>query len=78
VHRRFNDDLQRALGPTVYNSGGCASYYLDGTGHNVANWPWSVARLAADLRFRAGDYEPVSGEWGQDPTRHSRPEEVNA
>jgi cyclohexanone monooxygenase len=78
VHRRFNDDLQRALGPTVYNSGGCASYYLDGAGHNVANWPWSVARLAADLRFRAGDYEPVSGELGHSPIRHSRPEEVNA
>jgi cyclohexanone monooxygenase len=52
VHRRFNDRVQRALGPTVYNSGGCASYYLDGSGHNVANWPWSVARLSANLRFR--------------------------
>ncbi|MDT7777389.1 MAG: hypothetical protein QOC67_6313 [Pseudonocardiales bacterium] len=78
VHRRFNDSLQRALGPTVYNSGGCASYYLDGAGHNVANWPWSVARLAANLRFRADDYVPVSGEWSSGATHHSRPEEVNA
>ena len=77
VHRRFNERLQRALGPTVYNSGGCASYYLDGSGHNVANWPWSVARLSSNLRFRVEDYT-VSGEWPYRTTHHSRPEEVNA
>ncbi|MBO0876297.1 MAG: NAD(P)/FAD-dependent oxidoreductase [Pseudonocardia sp.] len=61
AHRRYNESLQAALRPTVYNAGGCASYYLDGSGHNVANWPWSVARLSANLRFRSGDYEVMSG-----------------
>ncbi|WP_028924597.1 flavin-containing monooxygenase [Pseudonocardia acaciae] len=57
VHRRYNEAVASALEPTVYNAGGCTSYYLDGSGHNVANWPWSVARLSANLRFRSDDYE---------------------
>jgi hypothetical protein len=61
----------------VYNSGGCASYYLDGAGHNVANWPWSVARLSANLRFRATDYVG-SGDGPYSDHRQFRPEEVNA
>ncbi|WP_020671010.1 flavin-containing monooxygenase [Amycolatopsis nigrescens] len=57
VQRRFNEEVQEGLRPTVYNAGGCVSYYLDETGHNIANWPWSLARLDRRLRFRAEDFE---------------------
>jgi cyclohexanone monooxygenase len=56
VFERFNTKVQRALGPTVYNSGGCRSYYLHSSGHNVANWPWSLARLHREVRFNDKDY----------------------
>jgi cyclohexanone monooxygenase len=56
VERSFNERVQRALAPTVYNAGGCASYYLDDGGRNIANWPWSVARLHRELRFRPEDF----------------------
>ena len=59
VFERYNAKVARALGPTVYNSGGCASYYLHSSGHNVANWPWSLARLHRDIRFNANDYAAV-------------------
>lgn len=62
VHRRYNEAVARALGPTVYNAGGCSSYYKDAEGHNVANWPWSVARLYRELRFRAGDYQVTNAD----------------
>ena len=32
VHRAFNDGVQAALTPTVFNIGGCSSYYLDADG----------------------------------------------
>ncbi|OBF70484.1 4-hydroxyacetophenone monooxygenase [Mycobacterium sp. 852002-51613_SCH5001154] len=34
----FNDELQRRLGPSVWNSGGCASWYLDEHGKNTVLW----------------------------------------
>lgn len=35
---RFNDELQRRLGPSVWNSGGCSSWYLDAHGNNRVLW----------------------------------------
>lgn len=32
--QQFNDDVQAALQNTVYNSGGCRSYYFDKNGRN--------------------------------------------
>ncbi len=37
--RKFNDDLQRRMRRTVWNSGGCQSWYLDDHGRNVTLWP---------------------------------------
>ena len=36
---RFNDRLHRKLQPTVWSSGGCASWYLDAQGRNTTLWP---------------------------------------
>ncbi|MGA7051544.1 MAG: NAD(P)/FAD-dependent oxidoreductase [Mycobacterium sp.] len=35
---RFNDELQRKLTDSVWNSGGCASWYLDEHGKNTVLW----------------------------------------
>lgn len=58
--RNFNRKLQRDLRPSVYNSGGCTSFYLDELGGNFVNWPWSVQRLRSDLsRFDLENYHAV-------------------
>ncbi|HEY0889145.1 MAG TPA: NAD(P)/FAD-dependent oxidoreductase [Nocardioides sp.] len=35
----WNADLQRRMEPTVWSSGGCASWYLDEQGRNTTLWP---------------------------------------
>jgi cation diffusion facilitator CzcD-associated flavoprotein CzcO len=61
----YNQRLQRELRGTVWNSGGCASWYLDATGRNTTIWPgftWPFRKrtrhfLPEDyhLRTRAAD-----------------------
>jgi cation diffusion facilitator CzcD-associated flavoprotein CzcO len=44
----FNVDVQGRLRDTVWNSGGCRSWYLDRTGRNTTIWPgmtWRYVRL---------------------------------
>jgi cation diffusion facilitator CzcD-associated flavoprotein CzcO len=50
----FNARVQAALPRTVYNSGGCSSYYLDVNGRNSFSWPWSTGRLRAQV----GRFDP--------------------
>lgn len=55
--REFNDAVQESLGGTVFNSGGCSSYYLDARGKNFAAWPWSTGSLRRKLsRFDLENY----------------------
>lgn len=54
AQRRYNDSLQRALGRSVWNTGGCRSWYQHKNGKNVALWPgftWRFRQLtrAVDL-----------------------------
>lgn len=53
VQEAFNAQVQAALPSTVYNAGGCSSYYLDVNGRNSFSWPWSTGRL----RRRVGTFE---------------------
>ena len=44
----FNAEVQSRLRDTVWNSGGCRSWYLDSTGRNTTIWPgmtWPYVRL---------------------------------
>ena len=50
VVRKHNFKLQKQLQTTVFNSGGCKSYYLDAHGRNFAAWPWSLAKLKQQLK----------------------------
>ena len=39
VQTRYNDWLQKKLAGTIWNTGGCRSWYQDKHGRNVALWP---------------------------------------
>lgn len=55
---RFNDELQRKLGPSVWNTGGCSSWYLDEHGKNTVLWGGYTWQYWRDTRaVRAGEYE---------------------
>ena len=58
VQARYNAAIQKRLRNTVWNTGGCASWYLDHTGHNTTLWPgftWPFRRLLR--RFDLDHYE---------------------
>jgi cation diffusion facilitator CzcD-associated flavoprotein CzcO len=56
----FNHRVQRDLARSVYNRGGCSSFYLDEHGRNFVTWPWSIKRLRRDLaRFDIENYDAV-------------------
>jgi cyclohexanone monooxygenase len=42
AQREWNDDLQRRMRRTVWNTGGCSSWYLDEHGRNTVLWPRST------------------------------------
>jgi cation diffusion facilitator CzcD-associated flavoprotein CzcO len=58
VQRAFNDDIDEQLEGTVWNSGGCASWYMDPrNGRNATIWPGSTLRFRRRLRrFALSDY----------------------
>ncbi|MFB6846410.1 flavin-containing monooxygenase [Streptomyces sp. NPDC056373] len=63
VQAAYNARLQTALAGTVYNSGGCRSYYLDTNGRNSFSWPWSTGRLRTEVgRFEAKHFTVSSSE----------------
>jgi cyclohexanone monooxygenase len=48
--QEWNDDLQRRMRRTVWNTGGCSSWYLDEHGRNTVLWPrttYTFRRLLA-------------------------------
>ncbi|MGX6602956.1 flavin-containing monooxygenase, partial [Micromonosporaceae bacterium Da 78-11] len=49
AYQRYNRDVDTRLGGTVWNTGGCASFYFDAGGRNATLWPdwtWRFRRLA--------------------------------
>ncbi|PUA82403.1 flavin-containing monooxygenase [Nocardioides currus] len=58
----WNADLQRRMRRTVWNTGGCSSWYLDAHGKNVTLWPRSTfafRRLLARFDAENYDLQPV-------------------
>ena len=67
VQAAYNDELQKALEGTVYNAGGCASYYIDRNGRNSFAWPWTTTKMIASLRsFVAKEYVAISSQRTRD------------
>ncbi len=57
VQERFNGRLQKQLEGTVWNSGGCASWYLDENGKNTTIWPGFTWPYRQQTRhFNPADY----------------------
>ena len=54
----YNEDLQSRMGGTVWNSGGCSSWYIDANGKNTTIWPDFTWRFRAQTRhFDLAAYE---------------------
>jgi cation diffusion facilitator CzcD-associated flavoprotein CzcO len=65
VHREaqdaYNVRLQQRLPRSVWNSGGCQSWYIDANGKNTTIWPDFTWRFwQENQRFDAGSYELTS------------------
>ncbi|MET0132973.1 MAG: NAD(P)/FAD-dependent oxidoreductase [Kibdelosporangium sp.] len=56
IQDAYNTEVQRALRTTVYNAGGCSSYYLDSNGRNSFSWPWSTPAMTRRIR----DFDPAA------------------
>ena len=55
--RAYNRKVQKDLQGTVWNTGGCSSYYLDKNGFNSVGFPWSTLEMQRLLKdFDAGSY----------------------
>jgi cation diffusion facilitator CzcD-associated flavoprotein CzcO len=57
----FNEELQQRLVPTVWNAGGCRSWYMDSRGRNTTIWPgytWDFRRRTR--HFDRSNYERVA------------------
>lgn len=58
AHDAFNRDVDAQMRGTVWDVGGCSSFYLDATGRNATLWPdwtWRFRRHAT--RFEAAAYQ---------------------
>jgi len=57
AQERWNRDIQRRMRRTVWNAGGCSSWYLDAHGRNVTLWPRTTFKFRRlTRRFDVGQY----------------------
>ena len=49
VLANYNDEVQTALKDTVWNTGGCSSYFIDANGRNSTLWPWTTFEMRSRL-----------------------------
>ena len=60
AQRRWNEDVQRRMARTVWNNGGCRSWYLDANGNNTVLWPGTTAHFRRETRsVDLAEYELV-------------------
>ncbi len=45
AQKLYNEKVQQDLKTTVWNTGGCNSYYIDANGKNSIGFPWSTLKL---------------------------------
>jgi cation diffusion facilitator CzcD-associated flavoprotein CzcO len=61
----YNEQIQRDLQRTVWNTGGCASWYLDKHGKNTTLWP----SFTFTFRQRTRAFDPVAYDFLAAPAR---------
>jgi hypothetical protein len=59
AERVYGDRLQRALARSVWQTGGCVSYYQDAGGVNTTIWPHRAAAFARAVRR----LDPAEFDW---------------
>ncbi len=62
AYRKWNANLQRRMKRTVWNTGGCQSWYLDEQGRNTVLWPkatFTFRRQLASFDSDAYDVKTV-------------------
>lgn len=58
AQQEWNDDIQRRMKRTVWNTGGCSSWYLDAHGKNTVLWPRTTFAFRRELaEFDVAAYE---------------------
>jgi cation diffusion facilitator CzcD-associated flavoprotein CzcO len=58
VEAAYDAKIQRELQPTVWNAGGCNSWYLDENGRNTTVWPgWTFTYMRQLRDFKVDEYE---------------------
>ena len=53
---QFNARIDAGAEGTVWQAGGCSSWYLDETGRNSALWPWSTTAFVREAKFEPANY----------------------
>jgi cation diffusion facilitator CzcD-associated flavoprotein CzcO len=62
----YNAELQRRLADTVWNTGGCSSWYFDRTGRNSIQWPgWTWEYRRRTRSFDAAAYRLAAAPSGR-------------
>ncbi|SEN09959.1 flavin-containing monooxygenase [Actinacidiphila rubida] len=57
----WSDDMERRASRTVWNTGGCKSWYLDANGRNTTAWPGTTAEFRRATReVRLSEYEVLA------------------
>jgi cyclohexanone monooxygenase len=79
AQRRWNDRLQRRLARTVWNTGGCSSWYLDAHGRNTTLWPGTTFAFRARLaKFDPDAYVTTARTGSPEAPRTRNQEKVSA
>ena len=74
AQREYNERLQAMMPDTVWNSGGCGSYYIDANGRNSTLWPTYTFRYAQQMRhLRLADYDVRGPRPAPAPAPKARP-----
>ena len=74
---RYNEEVQAALASTVWNAGGCASYYIDRNGINSTIYPWSTIDLRRRLRRFDASVYTLHGPPKLEPRTPTRPTAID-
>jgi cation diffusion facilitator CzcD-associated flavoprotein CzcO len=70
VQERYNARLQSRMDRTVWNSGGCSSWYLDANGRNTTIWPdftWRFRRALQRFDAESYDWRPAPAPVAAEP-----------
>jgi len=77
--QEWNADIQRRMQRTVWNTGGCSSWYLDDHGRNTILWPRTTFAFRGLLsRFDVAAYDVEAPVQAGSPSLTTTPEEVTA